>query len=226
MWFLLWSSLLPTFRPFVKQYSTILQCDTKSMFCASLLISVSTIIMILTFMFWSPPLSSLTFPLWSCECRTLLVYCNSCATMAKQHPWVTEPTVLLIIVMVVLMALPPAAEADMGVIFFNNLNHDMVMMHCDSNLEGPKPGHFFAPYQSYWAFSLLDKGGDTRHRNFGGAKYWCKFEAAGKPTTTVTVFYGTGGSSNQPCGCTGIYCHWTINEEGMTCGDGYIQKWG
>ena len=138
----------------------------------------------------------------------------------------TKPVVLLILAVVLLMALTSVVQADMAVIFYNNLKKNMVMMHCASNVEANLPAQAFAPTQSFWAFSLRDKGGDYRNRNWGGTLYWCEFQATGKPTTNLYVFMGTGGSSNQPCGCTGLYCHWTIKEEGLTCGNGYIHKWG
>ncbi|KAG0597994.1 hypothetical protein M758_12G036100 [Ceratodon purpureus] len=107
--------------------------------------------------------------------------------MAEKYSLVTEPVVFIMIV-VVLMAMPPVVEANMDVIFYNNLNNNkMVMMHCYSNIRDNPPARIFGPTQSFWAFSLLDKGGpgDYTKRNWAGIRYWCEFQADTKPTKVV-----------------------------------------
>ena len=102
------------------------------------------------------------------------------------------------------MALSAAVDADMAVQFYN-LNNKVVMIQCYSS-ERDLFDHFLNPKDRFWAFSLPDQGGDTIHRNWGGIRYWCEFQAPGKPYTYVNVFIGTGSATNQPCECTEEGC--------------------
>ena len=127
--------------------------------------------------------------------------------------------VLIVVIALLVMGSPLAVMGNVDVIFYSNLTaYKLVMMHCWSTLGGHLPASIFGPKQVFL---------DYRKRNWGGIRYLCEFQGQEKPTTTFNVFVGTGGPSNQPCECTGKYCQWTINEEGISCdSNDYIHNWG